>query len=178
VYGRLERSGGWGGDLGAAEGELAALRVRHDRVAATEAAVCQYNPRMIDIGELYLAKAQASLNGAQSELERRRFDNAANRAYYACFQAAIAGLIWARLRPSGSAVTWEHAFVQARFVGELINRRKRYAADLRDTLSATMRLRHEADYQYDSVTADQAIRTVRRATRFVEEVGSKRGEPA
>ena len=131
---------------------------------------------MIDIGELYLAKARASLAGAHSELGQRRFDNAANRAYYSCFQAAVAALIWAGLRPPGGAATWDHGFVQARFVGELINRRKRYASDLRDTLSATMRQRHKADYQYDNVTADQAIRMVRRAARFVEEVGSKREE--
>jgi uncharacterized protein (UPF0332 family) len=131
---------------------------------------------MIDTGELYLAKARASLDGARSELEQRRFDNVANRSYYACFQAAVAALIWAGLRPPGGAGTWDHGFVQARFVGELINRRKLYASDLRDTLSATMRQRHKADYQYDSVTADQAIRMVRRATRFVEEVRSKRGE--
>ena len=131
---------------------------------------------MIDVGELYLAKAQSSLAGAHSELEQRQFDNAANRAYYACFQAAVAGLIWAGIRPPGGAATWDHGFVQARFIGELINRRKRYASDLRDALSVTMRQRHKADYQYDSVTADQAIRTVRRAARFVEEVGSKRGE--
>lgn len=147
--------------------------VRHDHVDIAEVAPPAYNPRVIDIGALYLAKARASLAGAQSELERRRFDNAANRAYYACFQAAVAGLIWAGLRPSGGSATWDHGFVQARFVGELINRRKHYAPDLRDSLSATMRQRHKADYQYDSVTADQAIRMVRRATRFVQEVGSK-----
>ena len=133
---------------------------------------------MIDIGELYLAKAQASLAGAESELAQRRFDNAANRAYYACLQAAVAGLLWAGFQPPREAATWDHGFVQARFVGELINRRKRYAPDLRDTLSATIRLRHKADYQYDSVTVDQAIRMVRRATRFVEEVATKRREQA
>lgn len=131
---------------------------------------------MIDIGGLYLAKAHASLNGARSELEQRRFDNAANRAYYACFQAAVAALIWSGLRPPVGSGTWDHGFVQARFVGELINRRKLYAPDLRDTLSVTMRQRHKADYQYDSVTADQAIRMLRRTTRFVEEVRLKREE--
>jgi hypothetical protein len=73
---------------------------------------------MIDAGELYLAKARTSLAGAQSELEQRRFDNAAIRAYYACFQAAVAALIWAGFRPPGAG-TWDHGFVQARFVGEL-----------------------------------------------------------
>jgi len=130
---------------------------------------------MIDVAELFLAKARASLAGALSELEQRRFDNAANRAYYACFQAAIAALIRARIGPAGGAGNWDHAFVQARFAGELINRRKHYASDLRDTLSSTMRLRHKADYQYDSVTGDQAVRTVRRAVRFVAEIDPKGG---
>jgi uncharacterized protein (UPF0332 family) len=131
---------------------------------------------VIDIGALYLAKAHASLAAARSELEHRRFDNVANRAYFSCFQAAVAALVWAQLRLPEDTAIWDHGFVQARFVGDLINRRKGYVADLRDTLSTTMRLRHKADYQYDSVTADQAIRMVRRATRFVEEVASKREE--
>jgi uncharacterized protein (UPF0332 family) len=37
----------------------------------------------------YLAKAQESLAGADSELAHRRFNNCARDAYYACFQAAI-----------------------------------------------------------------------------------------
>jgi uncharacterized protein (UPF0332 family) len=131
---------------------------------------------VIDVAELWLAKAQASLAGARSELEQRRFDNAANRAYYACFQAAIAALLREGIGTVGGSTTWDHAFVQARFVGELINRRKRYAGDFRDTLSTTIRLRHKADYQYDTVTADQAIRAVRRATRFVEDVSTRGGE--
>lgn len=94
---------------------------------------------------------------------------------HACFQAAIAGLIRARIAPASGAGSWDHAVVHARFVGDLINRRKEYAADLRDTLSVTIRLRHKADYQYDSVTADQAVRAVRRAVRFVEEIESKEG---
>jgi uncharacterized protein (UPF0332 family) len=48
---------------------------------------------VVDIADLYLAKAQSSLAGAQSELAQQRFDNAANRAYYACFQAAISALL-------------------------------------------------------------------------------------
>ena len=130
---------------------------------------------MIDFADLYRLKARTSLAGALSELEQRRFDNAANRAYYACFQAAIAALIEAQIGSVSGPGTWDHAVVQARFVGDLINRRKQYAADLRDTLSVTIRLRHKADYQYDSVTADQAVRAVRRAARFVEEIESKGG---
>src|SRR5256885_9742308 len=39
-----------------------------------------------------LAKAEESLVGAASELAHGRYNNSVNRAYYACFQAAIAVL--------------------------------------------------------------------------------------
>ena len=41
---------------------------------------------------VYLAKAEESLLGAASELAQGRYNNSVNRAYYACFQAAIAAL--------------------------------------------------------------------------------------
>lgn len=41
---------------------------------------------------VYLAKAEESLLGAISELEQSRYNNSTNRAYYACFQAAITAL--------------------------------------------------------------------------------------
>jgi len=41
---------------------------------------------------VYLAKAEESLVGAASELAHGRYNNSVNRAYYACFQAAIAAL--------------------------------------------------------------------------------------
>jgi len=40
--------------------------------------------------EIYLAKALESLEGAESELANRRYNNCANRCYYASFQAAVA----------------------------------------------------------------------------------------
>lgn len=39
---------------------------------------------MIDPIEIYLGKAQASLAGAESEAANGRYDNCANRSYYAC----------------------------------------------------------------------------------------------
>ena len=41
----------------------------------------------------FLAKAQESLAGAESEFAAGRYNNCANRCYYACFQAAIHALI-------------------------------------------------------------------------------------
>ncbi len=48
---------------------------------------------------VYLAKAEESLVGAASELAHGRYNNSVNRAYYACFQAAIAALQHASIGP-------------------------------------------------------------------------------
>ena len=74
---------------------------------------------------------QESLIGAQSEVDQGRYNNAANRCYYACFQAAIAALRQANMAHPEAREGWGHAFVQAAFVGQLINRRKLYATGLR-----------------------------------------------
>ena len=64
---------------------------------------------------LYLAKAEESLAGAMSELANRRHQNAANRAYYACYQAAVAALYREGIRPTGKR--WGHDTVRAQFAG-------------------------------------------------------------
>ncbi len=53
--------------------------------------------------QVYLEKARESLAGADSERGNHRYNNCANRAYYACFQAAITMLLDAGvpLSPSG-----------------------------------------------------------------------------
>lgn len=61
----------------------------------------------------YLAKAQESLAGAESELAYRRFNSCARGAYYACFQAAIAALLEAGLPPPAPTGLWGHDRVQA-----------------------------------------------------------------
>ena len=116
---------------------------------------------------IYLAKADESLRGAQSEVNQGRYNNAASRCYYACFQAAIAALQQANITPPGAREDWGHAFVQAVFVGQLINRRKRYAAGLRQVLARNLTLRHKADYAPDLVTQRQAERVVQRTREFL-----------
>ena len=49
----------------------------------------------------FLNKSEESLAGAESEYANDRYDNCANRCYYACFQAAIAALLQAGI-PSQS----------------------------------------------------------------------------
>lgn len=118
--------------------------------------------------DLYWHKAIESLAGAESELVQERFNNAANRAYYAAFQAAIAALLRNGIR--GKDETWPHRFVQAEFVGKLVNRRHRYPARLRDTLAELQRLRHRADYGGTSITRADANLVVRRCLEFVETI--------
>ena len=101
----------------------------------------------------YLGKADESLAGAQSEYDSGRFNNSANRAYFAAFQAAISALvregIW---RNDGNR---PHTFVQSEFAGRLINRRHRYPTGLPSTLSDLQRFRHGADYRHAGITRTQ-----------------------
>ncbi|MDQ3225149.1 MAG: HEPN domain-containing protein [Chloroflexota bacterium] len=131
---------------------------------------------MIERGAEYLDKAEESLTGGESEFVNDRYNNSANRAYYAVFQAAIHALLDAGIRPPGNTDHWGHDYVQAQFVGLLINRRKRYSTELRNTLEQNYRLREAADYRRDRVTAVQVARAVRRAEAFVAAVTRQGGE--
>jgi uncharacterized protein (UPF0332 family) len=122
----------------------------------------------------YLAKAEESLFGAESEHANQRYQNCANRAYYACYQAAVAALLQAGIRPRGAR--WGHDTVQAQFAGELINRQKRYPAELRDTFDRLFLLRQTADYELELVSEIQAARAIRRARSFVAAIQEKRGQ--
>jgi uncharacterized protein (UPF0332 family) len=131
---------------------------------------------MIDPMSIFLDKAQASLAGAESEAANVRYDNCANRAYYACFQAAVAALLRVGIQSPNPQGHWSHTFVPGQFVGQLINRRKLYPAALRDTLPRTYQLRQAADYTDDLVTQTQALRALRRAREFVLAVQEQGGE--
>ena len=121
-------------------------------------------------------KAEESLAGAVSEYANGRYNNCANRAYYACFQAAIAALVRVGIGPAGHADQWGHDFVQAQFVGQLINRRKLYPSDQRETLIRGLRLRQTADYTTERVSDVQASRGLARARELVTAVGARGGE--
>jgi uncharacterized protein (UPF0332 family) len=121
---------------------------------------------------IYVAKATESLLTAESEFVNGRYNSCANRCYYACFQAAIAALLREGIRPHGQ---WSHEFVQAQFVGVLINQRKRYDPQLRRVLLDNQSLRHQADYRPELVTAAQAWRALRRTRLFVTAVRHRGG---
>ena len=118
----------------------------------------------------YLVKAQENLAGAESELTHSRTNSCARSAYYACFHAAIAALLHAGLTAPDPARGWGHDWVQASFVGQLIQRRKVYPASLRRSLPDLLALRHTGDYRVTSVSQREAQQAVRRAQAFVQAV--------
>lgn len=130
---------------------------------------------MIELDSVFLEKARESLEGAESEFVNGRYNNCANRCYYACFQAAIHALQRAGIQPPGRSGEWGHDLVQAQFAGQLINRRKIYETTLRNILEQNYRLRATADYGRDQVTEVRAARAVRRAEEFVGAVGRQGG---
>ena len=130
--------------------------------------VC-YTTCMLEQEEIFLTKARESLAGAESEFANGRYNNTANRVYYACYQAAIHALASHGFPPhrGRGRETWSHEALQATFVGELINRRKVYPAELREVLLRTQTLRTTADYEEHWVTATQATRALRQARRLL-----------
>ena len=121
---------------------------------------------------IYLTKAMESLLTAETESINARYNSCANRCYYACFHAAIAALLMEGIKPSGQ---WNHQFVHAKFVGVLINQRKRYDTQLRRVLSDNQILRDKADYRPEFVTETQASRALRRTRQFVTYVRQRGG---
>lgn len=127
---------------------------------------------MSDLSDAFMEKAAESLAGARSEFGNGRYNNTANRAYYAAFQAAIAALDDDGIHPLGDSTTWGHGFVHGQFTGLLINRRKRYPAELRGTLQLTFKVRQQGDYKLTPVTVTQARQVLARANALVEAVNA------
>jgi len=126
-----------------------------------------------DTAGAFLSKALESLAGAESEFAAGRYNNCANRCYYASFQAAVAALAAAGIRASDGR--WPHDFVQSQFNGQLVYRRKTYPPALANILNENMGLRHFADYDGPGVSDPQVRRALRRARNFVAAVAEREG---
>jgi uncharacterized protein (UPF0332 family) len=120
----------------------------------------------------YLNKARASIAGAELELEHRYYDSAVNRAYYACYQAAVAALVAEGVPPVVERY-WPHDIVHVRFPSVLIDERGRYPRSQRGTLKAIFDERLKADYEPDNVSPSTAGEAVRRARVFVDLVSAQ-----
>jgi uncharacterized protein (UPF0332 family) len=113
--------------------------------------------------EPYLSKARECLAGAQSELANSRYNNAANRAYYAAYNGAIVALIRAGYRSS----RWGHGEVQAAFARELLHRRKIYPSPLARLLSGLATMRNRGDYGRTTTSEREASKIVSDAEGFL-----------
>jgi uncharacterized protein (UPF0332 family) len=120
---------------------------------------------MDDSEQPFLDKARECLIGAVSELGAGRYNNAAGRAYYAAYNAAIVVLIRAGYRSDD----WSHRSVQSLF-GELTQRRKLYPPEIRRVLPDLLVVRLRADYGLGTASRRQAQGAVRDANTFVERI--------
>ena len=122
---------------------------------------------MQEDAQTFLSKAQENLQAAQSLFDHKLYNASANRAYYAAFQAAVAALL------AESLITPErlgHDIVQARFVGDLINRRKKYPASLRSSLADMRVVREDADYSVKLISEKKSKEQLRLSKEFVEQI--------
>ena len=118
-------------------------------------------------GDRYLHKARESLASAEADAAARRYNSAANRSYYAAFQAAVAALIRQEIRPKKA---WEHNFVASQFSGKLVRRRKVIPARFTHTLDNLFDLRVTADYEEGDVSGRSAQEAAKAARDFVAAV--------
>jgi uncharacterized protein (UPF0332 family) len=110
-----------------------------------------------------LSRAIESLKAAELCLNESLVNSAANRAYYAMFQAAQAAL-----EAEGFArLEWTHRGLHASFNRDLIHQRKLYPRVLRDYLTSALAVRQAADYGESGISTKIARRQVRRAREFV-----------
>jgi uncharacterized protein (UPF0332 family) len=115
---------------------------------------------------VYLAKAREAHKIAEYCLGEGAYNSCANRAYYAAFLVAVAGLIkLTDFRPSRGE--WGHGLVQAQVNTLLIKRRKVLPSGHSDTLADLIVVRTTADYEAKDVSKRQAERVLRKTTDFL-----------
>jgi uncharacterized protein (UPF0332 family) len=127
----------------------------------------------------FLRKARENLEDARAALAAGRHNACASRIYYAAFQAAVAALWDAGIRPTTDTEgTLSQRMVQAQWSGRLIYRRKLYPPELRGTLKELMELRLRGDYSPTDVPARQARRAVGAGEQLVRHVEARLRPPA
>jgi uncharacterized protein (UPF0332 family) len=117
-----------------------------------------------------MRRAQESLASAKADAAAGRYNCAANRAYYAAFQAAIAALIHTDIAPDGGQ--WQHRFVNGQFSGKLVRRRKLLDKAFPAMMDDLFRMRVVGDYEPANVARRDASRGSVNAGRIVEGVQS------
>jgi uncharacterized protein (UPF0332 family) len=137
---------------------------------------CAMPSPVLDEPASYLSKARQNLAVADLARDSGHYDAAANRAYYAAFQAAVAALWVEGIRPpTDGHGTLSHLAVQSEWTGRLVYRRKLYSSDLRSTLPTLYEWRIKADYRVQSVREREARHACEQARRLVASVAARLG---
>jgi uncharacterized protein (UPF0332 family) len=113
-----------------------------------------------------IAKADKAASSAHYLLELGDTDGAANRAYYAMFNAARAALLASGVAPTASDVSRTHSGLIAAF-GQSLVKTDRVPKELGRLLNRALEIRQIADYTGDSVELDAASLLVQQADHFV-----------
>jgi uncharacterized protein (UPF0332 family) len=127
--------------------------------------------------ELYLAKADQCLAGAQLAADHGQYNNAANRAYYCAFQAAIALLVAVGVAPTTPRY-WSHDFVLLEYARRFSTHRRGLAPGSSAALKALQDERLKADYEIELLGRASAERAVLLARQFLAAVRQRLNEEA
>jgi uncharacterized protein (UPF0332 family) len=120
-------------------------------------------------------KAQKALASARILLDAGDTDGAANRAYYAMFDAAIAALSWAGA-DTEQAPPKTHGGLITSF-GQNLVRTGRLPAECGRALNRVQELRLTADYLAEPVPLDKAKWAIEEADIFVTGIQQLLAEP-
>jgi uncharacterized protein (UPF0332 family) len=118
---------------------------------------------------IYLAKAEQCLAGAALAVAHEQYNNAANRAYYAAFQAAIAALRAAGVEPPTPRY-WSHDFVLREYCARLARPHGAYPPRSAPLFKALQDERLKADYEIEMLGRKSGERALALAREFVAAV--------
>jgi len=113
---------------------------------------------------IFLAKAKRNIQAAQLLFDNQLYDESANRAYYAAFQAALAMLSDANIQVDRKS----HKAVQANFNSAFIHKQKVFPSHVKSYLSDLHAVRIDADYKPLVISKKVTMQQIRKAKEFVE----------
>jgi uncharacterized protein (UPF0332 family) len=125
--------------------------------------------------DVYLVKAEQCLAGAQLAVDHGQYNNAANRAYYAAFQAAIAVLAAAGVIPPTPRY-WSHDFVLREYCRRAVPRGAAFLPGSASALKALQDERLKADYETELLGRASGERALALARQFLAAVRQRLGE--
>ena len=126
---------------------------------------------MPDDAAAFLLKANEGVLATEAAFEAGWYTVCARSAYFAAFHAAIAALLHAGIHDRRRE--WDHAYVQAAFAEQLINRRKMYPAHVRAMLKDNHSVRLAADYQPAPISRRQASEALKRCQELCSLVSQR-----